>query len=150
MARRKKRLNPLLYIDQRTYGDVSTSMQEKFIFDDREQIEEVGLQQNEKGTGDIPVTADSADIKMENREDETEETEKKPFKDMSITEKIDYLEQFPASIVKIQYSFITTENKFVGYFLSKDEEYIRIFPRNKRKPISILINEIKDIKISGL
>jgi hypothetical protein len=69
---------------------------------------------------------------------------------MSIEEKIGYLAQFPASIVKIQYSFITSESRVVGYFISKEDDYIKVFPRNKRKPVKILIENIQDIKVSGL
>lgn len=154
MARRKKRLNPLLYIDQRTYQDVSTSMQDKFIFNDQVQAEENDVQLPEEAAGDSKVAVDLADTRTEESALESdgrvEETEKKPFKEMTIQEKIEYLAQFPASIVKIQYSFITTENKIVGYFISKEDDFIQVFPRNKRKPVKIMIDEVQDIRISGL
>ncbi|WP_226644497.1 CotO family spore coat protein [Mesobacillus subterraneus] len=154
MARRKKRLNPLLYIDQRTYQDVSTSMQDKFIFNDQKQVEENDVQLPEEAAGDSKVAVDLADTSTEESASESdgrvEETEKKPFKEMTIQEKIEYLAQFPASIVKIQYSFITTENKIVGYFISKEDDFIQVFPKNKRKPVKIMIDEVQDIRISGL
>jgi hypothetical protein len=154
MARRKKRLNPLLYIDQQKYQDVSTRMQDKFIFNDQEQVEEKEVQLPEDAAGDSQVAVDLADTSTEESAMESdgtvEVTEKKPFKEMAIHEKIEYLAQFPASIVKIQYSFITSENRIVGYFISKEDDHIRVFPRNKRKPVKIMIDEIQDIKVNGL
>jgi translation initiation factor 2B subunit (eIF-2B alpha/beta/delta family) len=149
MARRRKRMNPLLYIDQPAYEEVSNSMQDKFIFNDREQSEETENQQPEETLVENSVAVDTLEIAEESAE-KIEEMEKKSFKDMSIEEKIEYLEQFPASIVKIQYSFITSNQKVVGYFISKQGDSIHVFPRNKRKPVRILIDEIQDIKISGL
>lgn len=154
MARRRKRMNPLLYIDQRTSQEVSTKMQDRFIFKDQEQVEEKDIQLPEEAAGDNQVAVDKAESSTEESTMESdgmaEETEKKPFKEMTIHEKIEYLAQFPATIVKIQYSFITTENKIVGYFISKEDDHIRVFPRNKRKPVKIMIDEIQDIRISGL
>lgn len=150
MARRRKRMNPLLYIDQREYQDVSNSMQDKFMFNDREQVEETENQQPEETVGEGAIAVDTLETSTEEGAEIVEEKEKKSFKEMSIEEKIDYLEQFPASIVKIQYSFITSDNKFVGYFVSKQDDYIQVFPRNKRKPVRIPVEELRDIKISGL
>ncbi|MEW8970234.1 CotO family spore coat protein [Mesobacillus jeotgali] len=154
MARRRKRMNPLLYIDQPTYQDVSTKMQDKFIFNDQEQVEEKDVQLPEEAAAESQVAVDMAETSTEEdimESDELmEETEKKPFKEMAIHEKIEYLAQFPATIVKIQYSFITKENKIVGYFISKEDDHIRVFPRNKRKPLKIMIDELQDIRISGL
>lgn len=150
MARRRKRMNPLLYIDQPEYQDVSNSMQDKFKFRGNEQFDGAEIQQPEDNTGETPVAIDTLDNSSEESPERVEEIEKKPFKEMSIEEKIEYLAQFPASIVKIQYSFITPENRVVGYFISKEDDYIKVFPRNKRKPVKILIEDIQDIKVSGL
>jgi hypothetical protein len=150
MARRRKRMNPLLYIDQPEYQDVSNSMQDKFKFRGNEQFDGAEIQQPEDNTGETPVAIDTLENSSEESPERVEEIEKKPFKEMSIEEKIEYLAQFPASIVKIQYSFITPENRVVGYFISKEDDYIKVFPRNKRKPVKILIEDIQDIKVSGL
>ncbi|UYZ23251.1 CotO family spore coat protein [Mesobacillus jeotgali] len=150
MARRRKRLNPLLYIDQPTYQEVATSMQNKFKFNDQEQGEEKENQQPEESAGESSVAVDTLENSSEESSERVGEIEKKPFKEMSIEEKIGYLAQFPASIVKIQYSFITSESRVVGYFISKEDDYITVFPRNKRKPVKILIENIQDIKVSGL
>jgi len=143
-------MNPLLYIDQPEYQDVSNSMQDKFKFRGNEQFDEAEIQQPEDNTGETPVAIDTLENSSEESPERVEEIEKKPFKEMSIEEKIEYLAQFPASIVKIQYSFITPENRVVGYFISKEDDYIKVFPRNKRKPVKILIEDIQDIKVSGL
>jgi hypothetical protein len=157
MTRRRKRMKPLLYIDQPEYQDVKTSMQDKFQFNDREQVVETKVQQQDKVIADNPVSIETKEreteetvAKHEEEKEKEKEKEKKPFIEMTIEEKIEYLEQFPVSIVKIQYSFITTNDKIIGYFVSKDEDYIRVIPRNKRKSMGIPIDNILDIKIRGL
>ena len=117
MARRRKRLNPLLYIDQPTYQEVATSMQNKFKFNDQEQGEEKENQQPEESAGESSVAVDTLENSSEESSERVEEIEKKPFKEMSIEEKIGYLAQFPESIVKIQYRINTSESRVVGYFI---------------------------------
>lgn len=179
MARRKKREKPLLYIHQPEYPELSTSMQEKYHFNDRvnnNEIENTPVEEQNKQESSVAVELEkveeqdisnvleesvtskdveesvtSKDVKESVTSKEVEESKKKrPFNELSIIEKIEYLEQFPVSIVKIQYSFVTVEEKIVGYFVSNEEDQIRVIPKGKRKPVLIPVEEILDIKVRGL
>lgn len=163
MARRKKREKPLLYIHQPDYPELSASMQEKYHFNDRVhgngmEIENAPAEEQNKQESSVAVELEKVEeqeISNVLEESDTskeveEEKKKKPFNELSIMEKIEYLEQFPVSIVKIQYSFVTVEEKIVGYFVSNEEDQIRVIPKGKRKPVLIPVEEILDIKIRGL
>lgn len=151
MTRRRKRMNPLLYIDQREYQEVANSMQDKFFFNDRDQSEETDSQQKEETVRENPENAvDTLETSTVEGAETVEKKEKKSFKEMSIEEKIGYLEQFPASIVKILYAFTTNENKTVAYFLSANEDTIKVIPLGKRKPVVIAVKDIIDINVHGL
>jgi hypothetical protein len=159
MARRKKRMKPLLYIHQPEYPELSTSMQEKYHFNDQVQDTETEKkqEQNKQESSVAVELAETEELKSSDVLEENESTEeaeelnkKKPFNEMSIIEKIEYLEQFPVSIVKIQYSFVTEEEKVIGYFVSKEDDHIRVIPKGKRKSILIPLEEVQEIKIRGL
>lgn len=157
---RKRKAKPLFYIEQPNLKEYDASMQKTYHvkIQDSKDIEdntETPTEENVEDIKDDNIEAPAAEnVVSENMEFELQqsegETKRKPFHALSVPEKIAYLEEFPVSVIKILYLFITEDGRTIGYFVSKGEETINILPKNKRKPIEIGIGEIIDIKVYGL
>lgn len=163
---RGRKTKPLFYIEQPYIDANNPSMQKTYHLkvQEREEIKEKKVD-FQRGKEDIIVEKEDFTVNIEESSakeivaiepnelalSQSEDEEKrKPFSALSVQEKIEYLEEFPVTVIKILYSFITTEGKTIGYFVSIGDETINILPKNKRKPIGIAVSEIIDIKVYGL
>lgn len=154
---RRKRGKPLLYVEQPNFEELKLNMQDMYRLKDNED-EEI---HDDRNISYVQVKSEEEQliketIKEKEREQEQEkekektELKRKPFNELTIDGKIDYLEQFPASIVKILYAFITKEDKIIAYFVSANEDTIKVIPIGKRKPVLIAVDDITDINVYGL
>ena len=129
---RRKRVKPLFYIDQPELENSNNNMQNRYRFMEG-QSDENNIDKEKESL--VEESAEDMEANAEGK--------KKPFNTLSVSEKIEYLNQFPVSIVKILYTFITKDKKTVGYFVSASKDSIKVLPLNKRKHAVILIEEIE-------
>jgi hypothetical protein len=154
---RRKRGKPLLYVEQPSFDELKPNMQDVYRWKNNEaeeSHEDRNISQVQEKSEENRLIKET--IKEKEREQEKEkekektELKRKPFNELTIDGKIDYLEQFPASIVKILYAFTTKDNKIVAYFVSANEGTIKVIPLGKRKPVIIAVKDIIDINVYGL
>lgn len=72
------------------------------------------------------------------------------FHEKSLNEKVKHLIRIPASVVKIRYEFITTGEKYIGYFLSEKEGILLILNTRVDRIQSISLESLIDIKMIGI
>jgi hypothetical protein len=159
---RRRKTKPLYYIEQPNMEGITPSMQKTYHLkvqegeDIKDKNVDLSPSQEEEDiiVDDKVISPANETAVAEQKELVSTQSEdgsrRKPFSALSVHEKIQYLKEFPVSVIKIYYSFVTTEGKIIGYFVSSGENTITILPRNKRKPIEIAADEIKDIKVYGL
>lgn len=72
----------------------------------------------------------------------------KSFKEMDINERLVYLAKFPKQLPPVPCLFITEETAYKGYLKTVEEDEVQIVLSNK-KPVSIPLNLLKEVKMAG-
>ena len=75
---------------------------------------------------------------------------KTSFRDLDLEGKCNYLKTIPYPVAKIRFIFITTDNKYLGYFISQIEGDLMIFNLRVKQYMRISYDSLIDIKINGL
>ncbi|WP_042455341.1 CotO family spore coat protein [Neobacillus dielmonensis] len=74
----------------------------------------------------------------------------KPFKEMSLTERIDYLLDFPKVLPPVQCVFYTNSAKYLGVLTGYEENQVVILVPNQTDTITIPVKELKNIIMIGI
>lgn len=146
--KRKRKQNPLFYINQPYINTPDPEMQESFIYKNKQkQIDP----DTEEGVKAELLIDESAEENEAEDSDVENQPIKRPFNELSLAEKIKHLKLVPASIAKVRYEFITIDKTYKGYFLSIKNGSLLIHSIGTRKKnITILEEDLTDIKRIGL
>lgn len=88
------------------------------------------------------------DPRLEETEDE-ENFDKKQFNDMTIEEKALYFSSIPFQAPKMKSEIITHNRSFIGIIQNYQNATVMAIVANKTEPISIPIDQIKEINLVG-
>ncbi|WP_164745636.1 CotO family spore coat protein [Neobacillus mesonae] len=170
MSKRKTK-GPLLFINQ-TYKRPSfnNNMQEVYTIkpEIEDAVEEIKAGSEKKINAaskagsfrePIPIEINKMNIRPAVEDTETETKPKasinstlkrvKPFNEMDIRERIDYLLNIPKVLPPVPCVFYTTNQNYQGYLLNHDENQVTIQFHNKTTK-TISVDEIKNIIMIGL
>lgn len=132
---KQQRRAPLLYISQPDFQIPKVKMQETFSLKKMEK----NKKDHEKAMGKQLTTAEDHFFRRV-----------KPFKEMDIHEKINYLANFPEQLSPVPCLFVeNNEKQMRGYFVGKDHDEIKIQLSDK-KETTIKISNLTDIRLLGL
>lgn len=143
----KKGKGPTLFIQQsfsRTPSD--THMQEIFISRQEPEPEPEEIYQASKET-EQTVSASSGAAQTDRMH--TGFNRVKPFKEMSVQERLDYLINFPKVLPMVPCVFYTTDEKFLGTLCGADDTQITIQTADRLEK-TIAIKDIKNIIMIGI
>lgn len=172
LSKKQKKREPLLYIHQPQFTPPEGRMQETFSI---KKAEESKLQSNvnpeneekkrKKSKGPIevkeeaPLSSEKVQKTIEEYEEKQTEVQEnkhgyglrrlKPFKEMSIEEKLNYLYQFPKQLPPVPCLFQTGSKALRGLLLEKTEHHIVIRLLDKSE-VTVAINELTEVKMIGL
>lgn len=73
-----------------------------------------------------------------------------PFNDLSLEEKLIYLEAVPMTTAKIKFEFITEEGRYQGYFIGNKEENLQIILISRNEEVKLPNHTLTDIKMMGI
>jgi Spore coat protein CotO len=163
---KKTKLGPLLYISQPFTRPPANNMQE--VFTSRQEVQ-LPIEEPEQGEEskrkkvfevslaktEIPKEPKQNEVKQETPTQPTGEKHRpkfrkvKSFKEMNISERLEYLVNFPKAIPSVPCVFYTEEKNYQGYLVEYTNNDITIkFPNETTETIPV--NQIKDILMIGL
>lgn len=170
MSKQQKKREPLLYIHQPEFQTTKVKMQESYSL---KQAEKRKLQHTKKDkifeekpkkamreTREFD-TLSSEEVQQTIQDYDQEKSEVKPkrnefglrrlkpFREMDIEEKIDYLYQFPRQLPPVPCLFQTENNVLRGILIEKTDEeiHLRLFDKSE---VSVPIKELLEVKMIGL
>ncbi|WP_067729605.1 CotO family spore coat protein [Oceanobacillus damuensis] len=162
MAEKKFANEPLLYIHQPSTGGTQAPMQHKYMSKKRKAKEDKAVEEEKPVKKKIsrrtssfqqePATDKTAVAKEEQIDKGSEETKsekRKSFKEMDIPEKIDYFTSRPAYAPQVRCEIKSKGKNYRGLITGFEENMVFVKVSNRKTPISIPLDEIKDIQILG-
>jgi hypothetical protein len=156
---KKKGNGPTLFIQQsflRTPSD--THMQEIYISRQEElEIEPEKVQESAPAPEESKPAAKEIEETVAKTSSSSNQTDKmhsgfnrvKPFKEMNIQERLDYLINFPKVLPPVPCVFYTADEKFMGTLSGADDQQITILTANQLSQ-TVPINQIKNIVMIGI
>ncbi|WP_251552449.1 CotO family spore coat protein [Neobacillus muris] len=164
----KKLQGPLLYIEQpfmRTPQNLH--MQEVFTSrQDRVQPEEVlkvgetinlePILEPEVAESPVPIEMMQQEEPEQDQAPQSQEKRRpalsrvKPFKEMSLTERIDYLLDFPKVLPPVKCVFYTDDEKYLGVLVGYENDQVEIQVPNQSSNIIIPMEDLKNIIMIGI
>jgi hypothetical protein len=174
LSTRKTKHKPVLYISQPTTKFPDIMMQERYSTRDessRKQAKNSNeISDTKKVVNEHQIKTDHLDIKNVNQdvveisvEDEVESTSNpfdtkrkrhhslqrvKHFREMNVSEKLSYLENFPVQLGPIFCLYFTETTTYTGNLLNRYEEQIEIRLPNNTKA-TIVVEDLQDIRMLG-
>jgi|SRR5690625_1244913 len=161
MVKRKYARNPMLYIEQPDNKSPKASMQHSyrtkkistsksleggsvrsrsFFAEEREAV------QNQEN---IELLGEESDENHDPEIHSDDENSRKKFNDRTLEEKIKYFTDAPSYAPKKKCE-VKIENKtYRGIITDRDEEHVFIRVANRSRPVRIIINDIKNIRLLG-
>jgi hypothetical protein len=162
----KTKRGPLLYISQAFSGAPANNMQEVFM--SKQQIElpveeQQPMEEKTKRKGfevslvkaELPDVAkkkkpeDAAVQKKDDKQHRHSFSKVKSFKEMNVSERLDYLMNFPKSLPPVPCVFFTEEKNYQGYLISYKENEVTIQIPNQAS-ITIPADEITNVIMIGI
>jgi hypothetical protein len=156
---------PLLYVSQTFLNTPIKNMQEVFTTRQEVQlpIEEPKLEeeQNKKkffevslAKTDLPKEPRVKEVKQEKTNKTNQENQRifnrvKAFKEMSLLERLEYLDNFPKALPPVPCVFYTEEKNYQGYLVEYNEQDVNIRIPNQTIE-TIPFRSIKDILMIGI
>jgi hypothetical protein len=156
---------PLLYVSQTFLNTPIKNMQEVFTTRQEVQlpIEEPKLEeeQNKKkffevslAKTDLPKESRVKEVKQEKTNKINQENQRifnrvKAFKEMSLLERLEYLDNFPKALPPVPCVFYTEEKNYQGYLVEYNEQDVNIRIPNQTIE-TIPFRSIKDILMIGI
>ncbi|MGM9987282.1 MAG: CotO family spore coat protein [Bacillaceae bacterium] len=148
---------PLLYIHQPGVKDVEVNMQQVYrvtkeknkkeiVEDENEQIENE-QRENEQRENEQFQKLMNSDEQLLIEEHTPKVVQKKTFKDMEISEKIDYLLNRPSYIPKPLCSVEVDGEPIVGYITKRKDDLLFIQGRESMGFVTVPINEILALRM---
>jgi len=159
MAKRDFAKEPLLYIHQPNVGKVQAPMQHSYISNRKRKTEKV---QEDKEIEAVPKKVNRRQnsfqqgketkqptYSKDNNGEEGIEPRRKNFKDMDITERINYFITRPTFAPQVRCEIRTEDRKYRGVILDFQENKVYLKIGNRKTPIEILLEDIEDIQLVG-
>ncbi|MFS0752161.1 CotO family spore coat protein [Oceanobacillus sp. 1P07AA] len=152
MSKKEYAKAPLLYIHQPNLNQPKASMQHHYMGNRSENVQSENVKKESiiprktRGGRLINVTANKENSEQENPEDDRE---KKQFKDMSISEKIDYFVSRSEYAPPVHCLVITDDQKYRGVIIETTKENVKFRPSRRKSIIEITFDDIKDIQLLG-
>lgn len=148
--KRKRKQNPLFYINQPKIKTPDSEMQESFFYKEDQLDDERGTEAEEVVITEL-LNEENAEGNPAEDDELDNQLKKRSFNELSLAEKVKHLKLVPASIAKVRYEFITIDKSYKGYFLSIKNGSLLIHSIGTRKKnITILEEDLTDIKRIGL
>lgn len=137
---------PLLYIAQPTVGKPKSYMQAEFNSGQNEVQQRQGeTERNQKVNSQTAAMKGNSNVnESENLPNDTES-----FKGLSLTEKINYLNEIPTDYFQMKCKFTTKEKTYYGMLTAKDETTIEII-HSGRQRTKLAIADLLEISLIGL
>ncbi|MGP4041146.1 CotO family spore coat protein [Gracilibacillus sp. D59] len=126
----EKRELPKLYITQPDLDEPKRTMQSHY--------HSVSTYDEPQNSQDIP-----------NQYFSKKQLENKKFKEMTILEKVIYFASMPFHVPKVKCELITERKKYIGLIEDYQNEMVIIKVASKPRPISVPMNQIKEINMVG-
>ncbi|WP_077596269.1 CotO family spore coat protein [Oceanobacillus kimchii] len=152
MSKKEYAKEPLLYIHQPELNQPKASMQHHFIGNRKESVQPANetkesiTPRKTRGGRQVNASANNENFNQKNHE---LNSEKKQFKEMSISEKIDYFVGRSEYAPPINCLVITDRKKYRGVILEMTDEEVKFRLSNRKSSIKINYEDIKDIQLVG-
>jgi hypothetical protein len=162
---KKTKHGPLLYVSQTFINTPAKNMQE--VFTNRQEvqlpIEEPKLEEEAPKKKVFEVSLAKTDLAKENKAREVNQENKgqtnhdkqrtfnrvKSFKEMTLMERLEYLQNFPKALPPVPCVFYTEEKNVQGYLVEYNEQDVTIrFPNQTTETIPL--KNIKDVMMIGI
>ncbi|WP_163972050.1 CotO family spore coat protein [Oceanobacillus halotolerans] len=173
MGKKKYAKDPLLYIRQPEIKTPEANMQDHYTTPKKKQeesrnkqkrqgkpIKRQGFKDNsshhqpftdgelyEEEDVDIHVDEEKESDEIEESRDEDQGTNRKKFKEMTLTEKVDYLAQRPSYVPNLKCEVKTMERKYRGIITDYKDDHVHM--RVGRRNAEIPFDTITDIRLVG-
>ena len=147
MTNKKKAQAPLLYISQPQLKESLAPMQESYVGDYRKtkqkELQQVQSMKKTQPKGKKGLAGDDTKISKQ-------QSSKKKFMEMTITEKVDYLTNRSEFAPSVRCEVVTTSNKkYRGVIREKKNDTIFLQVNNRKSRIEIAINDVENIQLLG-
>ncbi|TMN23138.1 hypothetical protein FFL34_14360 [Lentibacillus cibarius] len=167
MGKKQSAKSPLLYIQQPNIGTPKAPMQSRYMTPKQQRSREKWKKAKKKATRPVDRGDSSkqvADDKQEEAEqiettemneeteDETEqesEETRKQFKDMSLTERIDYFLNTPKHVPAMRCEIRTDERRYRGIITDYQDGTVFMRVGRRPAPMKIAFDTINDIRMVG-
>lgn len=162
---KKTKLGPLLYISHPFSSPQANNMQETFTT--RQKVElpieepqqeeeskrkkpfEVSLAKTEKPKEMKPIEVKEETVPAKKQEIHRNFNRVKSFKEMNLTERLEYLVHFPKVLPPVPCVFFTEEKNYQGYLVEYNDQEVTIqLPDQTTETIPV--NQIKNIMMIGI
>lgn len=158
MAKKDFAKEPLLYIHQPNVSKAQAPMQHSYMSKKKRKTEV----HDEKETVSVPKQAARRQTAFhqeketrqptyakDTNEEEYNEPRRKHFKDMDITERINYFITRPTFAPQVRCEIKTEEKKYRGVILDFQENKVYLKTASRKTPIEIVLKDIEDIQLVG-
>ena len=145
----KEDLKPLLYVAQPELPQAKLNVQQSFVLKSKHVLSE------RKNTED----SSSSEIELKNEPIEEEKPNevknkkswiKKPFREMSVEEKVNFMIHKPHYIPKVECRIKTIHDLFVGFISGYENNEVMVNISSNLTDIRIPIVEIESIQMAGI
>ncbi|RYG72124.1 hypothetical protein EU245_11585 [Lentibacillus lipolyticus] len=172
MGKKQSAKSPLLYIQQPDIGTPEAPMQSRYMTPKKKQSNEkwkkakkaatrpvdrgdaskqdVGDKQEDAGQEETTEMNEDTEEELEQTEEpeESEET-RKQFKDMSLTERIDYFLNRPKHVPAMRCEIRTDERRYRGMITDYQDGTVFIKVGRRPTPVKVAFDTINDIRMIG-
>ncbi|WP_087973286.1 CotO family spore coat protein [Oceanobacillus rekensis] len=158
MAEKKSYANdPLLYIHQANSSNAQAPMQHSYMSSRKKaKQDKINSADEEVVTAPRKVNKRKSSFQKEiereepqNDKDQEEVPKRKNFKEMDIPEKIDYFINRPDFAPQVKCEIKTSEKSYRGIVTGFEENYVFLKPTNRKTPVQIGMDDIKDVQLLG-
>ncbi|GIO22525.1 CotO family spore coat protein [Oceanobacillus sp. J11TS1] len=147
MTNKKKAQAPLLYISQPQLKESLAPMQESYVGDYRK-TKQKDLQQVQSMRKTQPK--DKKGLAEDDSRFSKQQSSKKKFMEMTITEKVDYLTNRSEFAPPVRCEVITTsKKKYRGVIREKKQDTLFLQVNNRKNRIEIAVNDVENIQLLG-
>jgi hypothetical protein len=139
----KEELKPLLYVAQPELPQAKLNVQQSFVIK--------GKQVNNKDDfSEIELKTEPIEEEKPIEVKEKKSWKKKPFREMSIEEKVSFMINKPHYIPKVECRIQTIHDLFIGYIVGFENTDVLVKISTNLTEIKIPISEIESIQMAGI
>lgn len=140
---------PLLYITQPNVKKPEVEMQSQYVSKRKKKTNEQSKQEVKEKKGVVTYNSDGNVVDFNDRTGSEPQEKRKPFKEMTVEEKVRYFVDAPSYVPKVRCEVKTTSRRYRGEITALEDDHVIVQIGTRTPPKKVPLGEIIDIHIIG-